>query len=84
MVVMAGRFSISCFGHRDLPADIAYATDADVETTLLRAAAFLGYAADDVAIERVASIVAGSCIPCTDVVASAFGTRLLVATPALY
>ncbi len=81
---MAERFSISCFGHRDLPAEIAFAVDGEVETVLLRAAAFLGYAADDVVIERVSSVLGGTCVACTNVIASVGGTRVLIATPALY
>jgi hypothetical protein len=81
---MRPLFTITSLGHHALPDDVATATDADVEAVLLRAAAFLGYAAAEVAVERVASVLAGSCIACTDVVASISGTRLLVASPALY
>ena len=78
------RFAIVSLGHHELPDDVAYADDGDVENVLLRAAAFLGYCAGDVAVERVSSVLAGSCIACTDVVASVRGTRMLVASPALY
>ncbi|CAN5922112.1 hypothetical protein BH11MYX4_BH11MYX4_16680 [soil metagenome] len=81
---MSVRFSITSVGHHDLPRELASAPEAEVEAVLLRAAALLGYAASQVAIERVASVVPGSCIACTDVVASVGGTRMLIASPALY
>jgi hypothetical protein len=81
---MNNRFAITSLGNHVLPDDLASATDADVESVLLRAAAFLGYPTEAVTIERVASVIGGSCMPCTDCVASVGGTRMLVATPALY
>ena len=81
---MSLRFSITSLGHHDLPAAIASADDQDVEATLVRAAQHLGFAAREVSVERVASVLPGSCIACTEVVASVGGTRMLVATPALY
>jgi hypothetical protein len=81
---MTGRFAIVSLGNHDLPDDVASATDADVESTLRRAATFLGFNGDDVTIERVASVIPGTCMACTEIVASVGGTRMLVATPALY
>ncbi len=81
---MSLRFAIASLGHHDLPDAVASADDEDVEATLLRAAEHLGFAADQVSLERVASVLPGSCIACTEVVASVGGTRMLVATPALY
>ncbi len=81
---MSTRFSIASLGHHDLPQEVSSADDPDVEGTLLRAAAHLGFAAADVLIERVASVLPGSCIACTDVVASVGGTRMLIASPSLY
>jgi hypothetical protein len=81
---MNAWFSITSLGHHDLPPDLATAPEAEVEAVLLRAAAFLGFAASQVAIERVASVIPGSCMACTDVIASVGGTRMLVASPALY
>jgi hypothetical protein len=81
---MGQHFAITSLGHHALPDDVIFATDADVESVLLRAAAFLGYPAHEVAVERVASVVPGSCIACTEVIASVGGTRMLIATPALY
>lgn len=81
---MSERFVIASLGHHDLPRTVASATDENVESVLLRAMAFLGYAEADVVIERVASVIPGSCIACTDVVASVGGTRMLIASPALY
>jgi hypothetical protein len=78
------RFAIASLGRHELPDAIALATDADVESILRQAAVFLGFSAEDVAIERVASVLPGSCIVCTDVVATVGGTRMLVASPALY
>jgi hypothetical protein len=81
---MSLHFAIASLGHRTLPDELASAADADVENVLLRAAVFLGYDADDVVIERVASVIPRSCVACTDVVASVRGTCMLVASPALY
>lgn len=81
---MSLRFAIASLGHHDLPDAIAYAEDEDVEATLLRAAEHLGFAAAEVSLERVASVMPGSCIACTEVVATIGGTRMLIATPALY
>ena len=81
---MTTRFSIASVGHLDLPDAIAFANATDVEAALLRAAEHLGFAARDVVVERVASVIPGSCIACTEVIASVGGTRMLIATPALY
>ena len=76
------RFAIVAAGHFDLPRELEMAEEADVDDVLRRAAAFLGY--PDVTIERVSSVIAGSCIACTDIIASVSGMRLLVASPALF
>ena len=81
---MNTRFSIASVGHLDLPDEIASADAPDVEAALLRAAEHLGFVARDVVIERVASVIPGSCIACTEIIASVGGTRMLIATPALY
>ena len=81
---MSTRFSISSLGHHDLPDEVSSADDPDVDEALLRAAAHLGYAAAEVSIERVASVLPGSCIACTEVIASVGGTRMLIASPSLY
>jgi hypothetical protein len=78
------RFTIASLGHHDLPAEVCEADDPDVEEALVRAAAHLGYAAAEVSVERVASVLPGSCIACTEVIASVGGTRMLIATPSLY
>lgn len=75
-------YRIDPAGHRELPADLSEASDAEVEDTLLRAAAFLGF--EEVTVERVTSVFCGSCIICTDVVAYASGMPMLVARPLLY
>lgn len=75
-------YRIDSAGHRELPADLTQASDADVEDILHRAAAFLGF--EEVTVERVTSVLGGSCIVCTDVVAYAGGVPMLVARPRLY
>jgi hypothetical protein len=77
-----GMYAIESPGHLELPEELTRARDEDVENTLRRAAAFLGW--EDVEIARVASVIGGSCIACTDVVAYVHGTALLVAKPELY
>ncbi len=72
-------YLIESLGHHDLPDELARASEANVEDVLRRAAAHLGFR--DVAIERVASVLGGSCIASIDVVASVQGTRILVARP---
>lgn len=75
-------YTITVVGNVRLPADLETATDADVEDVLRRAATHLGR--DGVEIQRVSSVLGGSCIACVDVVAYVGGTALLVARPALY
>jgi hypothetical protein len=75
-------YRIVAAGRRELPVHLASASDAEVEDVLQRAAAFLG--AEEVTVERVTSVLAGSCIICTDVVAYSSGLPLLVAQPLLY
>ena len=74
-------FTIESLGHHDLPDDLSRATLANVEDVLRRAAAHLGF--DEVEIKHVASVIGGSCIASTDVVASVRGTTILVAKPLL-
>ena len=78
---MAQPYTIESLGHHELPEELSLCSAEDVEDVLRRAAAFLGW--HDVAIERVWSVVPGSCIACEDVVASAGGVPMLVARPAL-
>jgi hypothetical protein len=73
-------YTISTLGNVDLPDELSTATDADVEAVVRRAAAHLGFEADEVG--RVSSVLGGSCIACVDVVAYAAGTALVVARPA--
>ncbi|MDB4938515.1 MAG: hypothetical protein JWP87_5487 [Labilithrix sp.] len=75
-------YTITALGNLPLPDDLAEATDENVDAILRRAAAHLGR--ETVQIERVSSILGGSCIACTDVVAYVEGTPLLVARPRLY
>jgi hypothetical protein len=75
-------YRIDTAGNTELPADLAQATEAEVEDVIRRAAVFLGLG--DVTVERVTSVLGGSCIVCTDVVAYASGMPMLVARPRLY
>lgn len=75
-------YRIDTAGNRELPDDLASASDANVEDVLHRAAAFLGF--EEITVERVTSVLGGSCIICTDVVAYASGVPMLVARPLLY
>lgn len=68
-------------GSQDLPAELSGASEADVEAVLAQAAAFLGF--EDVVIQKVTSVLGGSCIVCTDVVAYASGVPVLIARPSL-
>lgn len=75
-------YTISAPGNLPLPDDLCEATEADVEAVLRRAAAHLGH--DSVEIQRVSSVIGGSCVACIDVLACVGGTALLVARPSLY
>jgi hypothetical protein len=75
-------YSIATLGNIALPQELSTATEENVEDVLRRAAAHLGR--ETVQIERVSSVLGGSCIACIDVVAYVDGTALLVARPALY
>jgi hypothetical protein len=75
-------YRIDAAGHHELPEELTRASDADVEDVLRRAAASLGLG--EVTIERVTSVLGGSCVVCTDVVAYASGVAMLVARPLLY
>gem|GEM_PF-4200190 len=75
-------YDIGSPGHHALPRELEEASEGDVEDVLRRGAAMLGYA--DVTVERVTSVLGGSCIVCTDVVAYVDGVPLLVARPRLY
>jgi hypothetical protein len=75
-------YTISAPGNLPLPDHLCEATEANVEDTLRRAAAHLGH--EDVTIQRVSSVIGGSCMACVDVVAYDGGTPLLVARPSLY
>lgn len=75
-------YMITAIGNLPLPDELSSATDADVEDVLRRGAAHLGR--DGIDIQRVSSVIGGSCIACVDVVAYEGGTALLVARPALY
>ncbi len=75
-------FRIDAMGNCKLPDDLSRASDANVEDVVRRAAAFLGF--ETVTVTRVASVLGGSCIASTDVVAYASGVPMVVATPRLY
>lgn len=75
-------YTITAPGNLTLPDDLCEAGEADVEDTLRRAAAHLGH--DAVVIQRVSSVLGGSCMPCVDVVAYDGGTPLLIARPSIY
>lgn len=75
-------YTIESLGHHDLPRELSVASEADVEDVLRRAAAFLGR--EEVTVERVTSVLGGSCIVCTNVVLYVSGTPFLVAKPLLY
>lgn len=77
-----GTYWISSLANDDLPSDLAEATEQDVEHVVKRAAAFIG--CDDVVVERVTSVLGGSCVVCTDVVASVRGVPVIVARPAAF
>ena len=81
---MSLPFVIRSLGHHELPPELSRANEEDVEDVLLRAAEVLGHARSDVTIERVSSVIGGSCIACTDVVAYVGGTRRLMASPSFY
>lgn len=73
---------IESLGRHPLPEDLCEADESNVEDIVRRAAAFIGR--PDVHVERVTSVLGGSCIVCTDVVASEQGVPLIVARPAMY
>lgn len=75
-------YVIESLGRHPLPDDLCRASDANVDAILRSAAEHLGW--NDVVIERVTSVLGGSCIVCTDVVAYFRGEPLLVARPELY
>lgn len=75
-------YVVESLGHHDLPDELSEADEHDVEAVLREAAAFLGR--PSVTIERVASVIPGSCIASVDVVASVGGTPILVARPSPY
>ena len=78
-------YAIESLAHHDLPDHLSSATEADVEDVLRRAAAHLGR--PSVTVERVSSVVPGSCIASVDVVAfvgGPGGTPILVARADLH
>jgi len=77
----SARYVIESLGHHPLPRELTVAAEANVDDVLRRAARFIGLA--EVTIERVSSVIPGSCIACTDVVAYVQRTPMLVARVAL-
>ena len=75
-------YRIDPAGNKELPDELARASNEDVEDVIRRAAEFLGF--EEVTVERVTSVLGGSCIICTDVVAYAGGVPMIVARPLLY
>ena len=77
-------YAIEALGHHDLPPNLSTASDGDVEAVLRRAAMFIGRLASEIEVARVASVMPGSCIACTDFVAYVEGVPMLVARPQLF
>ena len=73
-------YVIESLGHGALPDALASAGEADVEDVVRAAARHLGW--PDVTVERVAGAI--GCIATVDVVASASGTPIVVARPAVF
>lgn len=73
-------YRIDSLGGDLLPDALAFASEADVEDALRRAAAHLGRNA--VEVRRVTTTI--GCIVSTDVIAYVDGVALLVARPELY
>jgi hypothetical protein len=75
-------YTVESLGRGALPDDLRQATTDDVEAVLHRAAMVLGVG--QVSVERVTSVLPGTCMPCTDIVAYAEGLPVLVAIPSMF
>jgi hypothetical protein len=80
---VARAYTLESLGHHDLPSELAEADEEDVDDVLRRAVRFIA-GRDDATIARVSSVIPGSCIACTDVVAYLGATPIVVARASLY